>query len=75
MRLVDGINEAGAVLKGSVAGFWRKLGGASSYDGLAELIKKTYVAVEIGGPPPVALDEIDHVARLVDRFTSGELKL
>ena len=75
MRLVDGINEAGAVLKGSVAGFWRKLGGANSYDGLAELIKKTYVAVEIGGPPPVALDEIDHVARLVDRFTSGELKL
>jgi predicted dehydrogenase len=74
-RLVDGINEAGAVLRGSVVGFWRKLGGTSSYDGLAELIKQTYVAVETRGPPPVALDEIDDAARIVDRFTTEELKL
>jgi predicted dehydrogenase len=75
MRLVDGINEAGSVLKGSVVGFWRKLAGTSSYDGVAELIKKMYVAVETGGAQPVALDEIDETVRLVDRFAAGEFKL
>ena len=75
MRLVDGIAEARDVLKGSAAGFWRKLAGTSSYDGLPELIKRTYLAVESGGPPPVTLDEIDAAACLVDRFTTEESKL
>ncbi len=74
-RLVDGIVEASDVLKGSIAGFWRKLGGISSYDGLPELIRRTYFAVETGGAPPIALDEIDSVARLVDRFTAEDFKL
>ena len=75
MKLADGIVEGVDVLKGSVVGFWRKLGGVSSYDGLAELIGRTYLAVQSGGPPPIALDEIDLVAQLVDRFTSRDLKL
>jgi len=74
-RLVDGIIEASDVLKGSIAGFWRKVGGVSSYDGLPELIRRTYFALETGGAPPVALDEIASVARLVDRFTAEDFQL
>jgi hypothetical protein len=58
---------------GSVAGFWRKLGGVSSYDGLPESIARTYQALDTAGPPPVGLDEIDKVALLVDRFTTRDL--
>ncbi len=74
-KLIDGIAEAGDVLKGSIAGFWRKLGGVSSYVGLPELIRRTYFAVETNGAPPVAMDEIDSVARLVDRFTAEDFKI
>jgi predicted dehydrogenase len=74
-RLVDGINEAGSVLRGSVGGFWRKLAGTSSYDGVAELIRQTYLALETAAPPPVSLNEIDDTVRLVDCFTAGETKL
>jgi predicted dehydrogenase len=74
-RLVDGIAEGRDVLKGAVASFWRKLAGTNSYDGLPELIARTYNAVEKRGPPPVPLDEIDAVAQLVDRFTAKDFML
>jgi predicted dehydrogenase len=73
--LVEGIAESRDVLRGSIAGFWRKLGGVSAYDGLPELIAATYGALDAQRPQPVALDEIDEVARLVDRLTAQELKL
>jgi len=75
MRLVDGIGEGRDVLRGTVVGFWRKLAGVSNYDGLPELISRTYSAMEKGEPSPVALDEINAVAYLVDRFTEHALTL
>jgi predicted dehydrogenase len=72
---VDGIAESCDVFTGVVAGFWRKLGGGSRYDGLSELIASTYRALDTGVPPPISLDEIDEVARLVDAFTNAALKL
>jgi predicted dehydrogenase len=75
MNLFDGIIEARDVLSGTIAGFWRKLSGVSSYDGLSSLIERTYHALELGAPPPISLDEIDSVAHLVDSFTKPELKL
>jgi len=74
-KLIDGVAEARDVLKGAVAGFWRKLGGTSRYDGLPELISATYRALEKGEGAPIPLDEIDEIARLVDRFNIAELKL
>jgi predicted dehydrogenase len=75
MSLFDGIEESGAVLRGTVAGFFRKLGGTSSYDGLPELIARTYQALEKGQEQPIPLEEIDDIADLVGRFTDSELKL
>jgi hypothetical protein len=69
---LNGFSESRDVLRGALAGFWRKLGGTSSYDGLSVLIRRTYDALEIGGSQPIPLAEIDHVASIVDRFTAPE---
>jgi len=74
-KLVDGIAESRDVLKGTIAGFWRKLGGFSSYDGLYELLARTYRVLETHSPPPISLEEIDETARLVDQFSATEFRL
>jgi predicted dehydrogenase len=74
-KLIDGVTEACAVFNGTVAGFWRKLGGVSRYDGLPEMISATYGALERGEAAPIPLNEIDEIACLVDRFSKSELKL
>jgi predicted dehydrogenase len=71
MTLVDGIVESRQVLVGTIAGFLRKLGGTSSYDGLKEMISKTYDAIKQGQSQPIPLDEIDEIAQLVDRLAVG----
>ena len=75
MSLVDGIIESRDGLAGTVASFWKKLGGVGSYDGLTEIMARTYRAVERKEPQPISLEEIDEVARLVDSFTRPEFKL
>lgn len=66
--LIDGVAESRQVLVGSVSGFLRKLAGTSSYDGLKEMISKTYRTIELREPQPISLDEMDEVAQLVDRL-------
>jgi len=66
---VDGLAEASAIARGTIGSLWRKLGGTSSYDGLADSIAQTYLALAGHSPPPVSLDEIDDVARMVADFT------
>jgi predicted dehydrogenase len=73
--LIDGAVESRDVLRDSVAGLWRKLGGTNSYDGLALLVAQTYDAIESQGAPPISLVEIDEAARIVDRFTDERFKL
>jgi predicted dehydrogenase len=73
MRLADGCTEARDVMSDAIASFWSKLGGASH--GLSELIARTYKALELQEAQPIALDEIDDIARLVHNFTTPEFKL
>ncbi len=75
MKLIDGLFEARDVLTGTAAGFWRKLGGVSSYDGLPEMIGRTYRALERREAAPIPLAELDEIACLVERFSQAELKL
>ncbi len=72
MTLIDGIAESRQVLAGTFAGFFRKLGGTSSYDGLREMISGIYRAIELRQPQPIPLDEIDAVAHLVERLADAE---
>jgi predicted dehydrogenase len=69
---LNGLAESGRTRRGAVAGLFRKFAGTSSYDGLPELIARTYQALQTDGPQPISLTEIDEVSRLVDRFTSQE---
>lgn len=73
--LIDGVAESRAILRGATAGFWRKLAGTSSYDGLPLFVSKVYAALEDGSPPPVTLDDVDEVARMVAAFTDTECSL
>jgi hypothetical protein len=69
---LNGLSESRRTLGGAVAGLWRKLAGTSGYDGLPELIARTYQALQAGGPQPIPLTEIDEVGRLVDRLASQD---
>jgi predicted dehydrogenase len=73
--LADGLAEARGLLRGTVAAFWRKLAGTSSYDGLPEMLAETYRALAAREPQPIPLDDIDAVAQLVDRFTQPAAQL
>jgi predicted dehydrogenase len=75
MKLVDGLGESCDVITGSVGGFVRKLAGRSSYDGLEELLRSTYRALELEEPQPIPLAEMDETTRLVERLTQSEFKL
>ena len=75
MTLIDGLAESRDVLWGSSAGFVRKLAGKSSYDGLEDLLKGAYSALEGGGAQPIPLAEIAEVALLVERMTQSEFNL
>jgi predicted dehydrogenase len=74
-KLFDGVVEARDVFASVVTGFWKKLAGLSQYDGLAEIIANTYRALERREAPPISLEEIEEIVRLVDRFSKTELKL
>jgi predicted dehydrogenase len=71
MTLLDGVIESRQVFMGSVTGFLRKLGGTSSYDGLKEMISKTYRAIELGEAQPISLEEINATMALVADLDSG----
>jgi predicted dehydrogenase len=73
--VVNGIAESRDILRGTFGGFWRKLAGTASYDGLPEMIARTYDAIEAGLPQPVPLEDIGAAAKLVDRFTSVDASL
>jgi predicted dehydrogenase len=75
MKLVDGLGESRDVMTGSVRGFVRKLAGRSSYDGLEELLRSSYRALEQKEPQPIPLAEIDETARLVEQLTQTEIQL
>jgi len=73
--VINGLAESRDVLRGTFGGFWRKLAGTGSYDGLPEVIARTYKAIETAQPQPVSLEDIDAAAKLVDRFTSADARL
>ena len=75
MTMIDGVAESRDLMVGSLAGFLRKLGGTSSYDGLAEMLNRTYRALQLHEPQPIPLDEIDEVAQLVERLSRPEFML
>lgn len=64
--VVNGLQEGAEVARSAVAGLWGKLaGGPGSYEGVWELLGRTYAHLADGAAPPVTLDQVAEVNRLV----------
>jgi predicted dehydrogenase len=62
--------------RAAYGGLWRKLsGGPGAYEGLWELVGRTYKAIENNAPPPISPRAIEEVNRLVDDLKKQEYKL
>lgn len=67
LPVVNGLQEAWEVGASAVRGLWTKLsGGPGSYQGLEELVRRTYLAIQGNGLPPVALGQILEVHGMID---------
>lgn len=74
--LLNGIEEARAVRRGAWGGLWRKLsGGPGAYEGLWDLIRRTYEAIGSGREMPVGEKQIEAVNRLVADLILEENRL
>lgn len=63
---LGGLAEGRALWRGAFGTLWRKLsGGPGAYEGLWELLARTYRAIETGAEPPVAPGQVLAVNRLV----------
>jgi predicted dehydrogenase len=70
--LRNGLDEGRAIRKAARATLWRKFrGGPGSYDGLYELIARTYGSLAAGASPPVTAQQVLEVNRLVDALKPG----
>lgn len=70
--LLNQLAEAGGATRSAVGGVVRKLsGGPGAYEGLWELLARTYGALRSGGPPPVTLRQVEEVNRLAAEVISA----
>lgn len=70
--VLNGLEEAKRVRRAAYGGLWRKLsGGPGAYEGLWELVRRTYDSLSSGGTPPVTADQIAAVNRLVFDMAAG----
>ena len=64
--LLNGLGVAQAETRAAIAGLWRKLSPApGSYEGMWELLRRTYRAIGEGADPPISIEQIQGVNRLV----------
>jgi predicted dehydrogenase len=67
MSLRNGLDEGLSIRRAARATLWRKFkGGPGTYEGLYELIERTYRALSEGTPLPVSRELVLDVNRLVD---------
>jgi predicted dehydrogenase len=65
--LFNGLKEARDVRRGAIGGLWRKLsGGPGSYEGLWELLARSYQALAEDLEPPISPRQVVAVNRLVE---------
>jgi predicted dehydrogenase len=64
--LWNGLRGGWSEAAGGVRSLWSKLSGRpGACEGVWQLIRRTYTALQQGEPPPIGLDQIDGVNRLV----------
>jgi len=64
--LFNGLTEGRAIRRAAAGTLWRKFrGGPGAYEGLFELIGRSYRALADGSTPPVSVEQVLEVNRLV----------
>jgi len=70
LPLRNGVSQAWQELRSGVASLWRKLeGGPGSYEGQWELLRQIYAALARNAPPPIPVERIIEVNRLVSELS------
>ena len=70
LPLRNGLLRSRDELAGAFKSIWRKLaGGPGAYEGQWELLHRTYAALEEGSAPPIPIERIEAVNRLVHALT------
>jgi predicted dehydrogenase len=70
--LFNGLGEARDVRRAALGSLWRKLsGGPGAYEGLWDLLARTYRALGSGTEPPISTRQIVEVNRLVEDLKGG----
>jgi predicted dehydrogenase len=74
--LLNGLEEGSRTRRAAVAGLVRKLsGGPGAYEGLWNLLGRTYSALASGNAMPVSMKQVDDVNRLVADMKNKEYSL
>jgi predicted dehydrogenase len=72
--LLNGLHESGDAFSGAVNGVIRKFsGGPGSYEGIWELLSRTYAAFGTGAEPPITAEHVRDVNRLVADLKGEEV--
>jgi predicted dehydrogenase len=70
MPVLNGLQQARDELRYAFGSLWRKLGGPGVYEGQWELLRRAYRAMADGASPPIPIEQIDAVNRLVAELTA-----
>ena len=71
--LFNGLDEGKAIRKAARGTLWRKFkGGPGTYEGLFEVITRTYRSLADGSPLPITRQQVLEVNRLVEALKPGE---
>ena len=70
--LMNGLAGGWSRGAGALRSLAAKLAGRpEGYEGLQELVRRFYAALRAGGPPPIGVEQIDDVFRIVEDLTAG----
>lgn len=76
LPVLNGLHKAREAKRAAVSGLVGKVrGGPGTYEGLWELVASTYRALDSGRPPPVSLQQVIDVNRLVCDLTDDRNRL
>jgi predicted dehydrogenase len=76
LALRNGLREARMARRAAFGSLWRKLGGGpGAYEGLWELLRRTYRALETKSAPPIAATTVREVNDMVEAFVNEENRL
>ncbi len=73
---VSGMSQAASLTKAAFLGLHQRIADTPGpYEGMWELIGRTYTAIEQGGPAPVSVEQIDATHRLMAELVEGAPRL